>query len=63
MAEGYRRKSQNDDPSALPVKPERDGKQPAHGRVQAMERAEPYKSQPGPENDEIVSISSHSPGA
>jgi hypothetical protein len=50
MAEGDGCKSQNHKPPALAVQPECDGKQPAHGRVQAMEGAEAYKCQPGPES-------------
>jgi hypothetical protein len=50
MAEGDRCKGQNYKTPALTVKPERDGKQPAHGRVQAVECAESRKRHPRPES-------------
>jgi hypothetical protein len=49
MAKSDRRKGQNHDPPALAMKSERDGKQPAHGGVQAMEGTKPRKADPRPE--------------
>src|SRR5262249_10404349 len=49
VAEGDRGQRQEDDAAALPVEPEGDREQPAHGRVQPVEDAEPHHAQPRPQ--------------
>ncbi len=48
MAERDRHQRFQHDRPALPVQPERDGEQPAHGRIDAVVRAEPGERQPRP---------------
>jgi hypothetical protein len=50
MAEGDGSERQNDNAPTLAMKPEGDGKQPSHRRVQAMEGTETGNRHPGPES-------------